>query len=200
MSKSLLTESPSSISSVRNIQDERIDLARSYHIFIEVLFLKLKECFDGTLERFPNAKTLMYSEENAVSSTFRCWAYLKIDIPKSFLGEDFSPNKIDTLIWDMEVKLDDTEVTPEVWQYYPLYKVQAVKSKAQRRTANTIQNEGTKDASLNWKWNRLSSKLLPPQIPESHGRDEKTIKGSLITKIHLTRWKKSLKITLKKRV
>lgn len=72
MSKSLLTESPSSISSVRNIQDERIDLARSYHVFIEVLFLKLKECFDGTLERFPNAKTLMYSEENAVSYTFRC--------------------------------------------------------------------------------------------------------------------------------
>ena len=49
----------------------------------------------------------------------------------------------------MEVRLDDTEVTPEVWQYYPLYKVQAVKSKAQKRTANTIQNEGTKDASLN---------------------------------------------------
>lgn len=49
----------------------------------------------------------------------------------------------------MEVRLDDTEVTPEVWQYYPLYKVQAVKSKAQRRTANTIENRGVKDRSWN---------------------------------------------------
>ena len=49
----------------------------------------------------------------------------------------------------MEVRLDDTEVTREVWQYYPLYRIEAVKSKAQRRTANTIENRGAKDTSLN---------------------------------------------------
>ncbi len=153
-------------------REKSLALTELYRRFIVFLFFKIKECLGSNLIDPSNIKTLALSSLEWDDIVFRCWATLKITLPKTLDINGFTLSQLDHLSDEWAIVVNEMEIEKAVWashqvNLYVVRDTQWLSENVREEVKSIIAIEKSKDRSLRWKRGRMYNKLMGISSPEN---------------------------------
>ncbi len=176
---------------------DKLRIVKEARPFIELIFYKLRECYDSpNALGIDSAWSLMYERQDTDTLYFRCWAQMKIEVPKASLQSflEWWNRWIDQLVDNWNIVFNGNDIPSPLWKNNPYLEVgdiiRWVPPKAQEILHTPM--PGTLK-----RWLRsIEIRLLPPRVSPGISEEQTSQWVSKLRQIGLVKYPT---LSLKKR-